>query len=249
MRWAAAAISGAVLLAVVVVQLSGNAPDAHSLLAKESTSMSAELRIVNGFDGSRASKGRTAQLSFDTSPEDLDGLSTQQKTAFHEAEAQKMAASPEAKVAAGKAADAKAAASQAVHKPSLEQIRLDTAAAKEGDALLAEDRKVAAEELMKPEKGIDDMISTARKSEAAREAAFQANLKKMAASDKAHELTHTAKEAATEKKIEGFVTSSDAAFEKTLAKAVKEETAGHNVLLYIYVCMYICIYTYALMQQ
>jgi len=229
-RWAAAAISGAVLLAVVVVQLSGNAPDAHSLLAKESTSMSAELRIVNGgFDGSRAAK---TQLSFDTSPEDLDGLSTEQKTAFHEAEAQKKAASPEAKVAAGKAAAAKAAAAQAVHKPSLEQIRLDTAAAKEGDALLAEDRKVAAEELMKPEKGIDDMISTARKSEAAREAAFQANLKKMAASDKAHELTHTAKEAATEKKIEGFVTSSDAAFEKTLAKAVKEETAGHNVLIY-----------------
>jgi len=231
-----------VLLAVVVVQLSGNAPDAHSLLAKESTSMSAELRIVNGgFDGSRAAKGRTAQLSFDTSPEDLDGLSTEQKTAFHEAEAQKKAASPEAKVAAGKAAAAKAAAAQAVHKPSLEQIRLDTAAAKEGDALLAEDRKVAAEELMKPEKGIDDMISTARKSEAAREAAFQANLKKMAASDKAHELTHTAKEAATEKKIEGFVTSSDAAFEKTLAKAVKEETAGHNVPLYIHIRIYVYI--------
>ena len=99
------------------------------------------------------------------------------------------------------------------HKPSLAQIKLDKAAAQEGDKLLAEDSKVAAEELTSPESTVHKMLSKDQKAVTARDAAFQAHLKKMAATDKSQEAKDSAREKASEKKVNGYVTSSDQAFE------------------------------------
>ena len=238
MRGFAAAVSGAVLLVIVAVQLSGSAPDADgdALLARAQAG--AQLKIEQA---PRADEGKTSDFIsslkvlgaagkharlFDTSAEDLDGLSAQQITKVHQEEETAHRKAQEAAAKTHAAAQPKQAPK--AHKPSLEEIKLDRAAAKEGDKLLAEDQKVAAEELVSPEQAVHQMMSKDKTQVAKREAAFQAHLKKMAVLDKSNEARHKALEAAKEKKVNGYVSSSDAAFERSLAAAVKKETAGHN---------------------
>ena len=115
-----------------------------------------------------------------------------------------------------------------MHKPSLAQLRLDKKAAQEGDDELAQDSKIAAEELKSPESTVHSMLSKDRRAVVARQTQFEAHLKKMAATDKANEKRAYARETAKEKAVNGYVTSSDAAYESELAKAVRKETAGHN---------------------
>lgn len=93
-RREASVVSGAVLLVVVAATLSGH-DDADSLLAKPSA-LDAELKIAGTSASARADKGKVgdflnslkalgsskqAQL-FDTSSQDLDGLSAQEKVCF-----------------------------------------------------------------------------------------------------------------------------------------------------------------------
>ena len=179
------------------------------------------------------SGGKNAAL-FDTSPQDLDGLPAQEITKIHQKEEAAHRKAEEA--ATAKAAAAKAQTIKA-HKPSLAEIKLDRAAAKEGDKLLAEDRKTAAEELSSPEKAVHQMMSQDLPLVKARQAAFQAHVKKMAFADKVLEERRREYEAAQAKKVKGFVSSQDAAYEKSLAAAVKRETAGHNEYNTIYSSM------------
>jgi len=245
-RGIAVGVSGAVLLAIVVVQLSGSEPaaDADALLARARGGAKLKIAAPPRYDQGKTgdflnslkvlgSGGKNAAL-FDTSPQDLDGLPAQEITKIHQKEEAARRKAEEA--ATAKAAAAKAPAIKA-HKPSLAEIKLDRAAAKEGDKLLAEDRKTAAEELSSPEKAVHKMMSQDLPLVKARQAAFQANVKKMAFADKVLEERRREYEAAQAKKVKGFVSSQDAAYEKTLAAAVKRETAGHNEYNTIYSSM------------
>ena len=242
-RGIAVGVSGAVLLAIVVVQLSGSEPaaDAVALLARARGGAKLKIAAPPRYDQGKTgdflnslkvlgSGGKNAAL-FDTSPQDLDGLPAQEITKIHQKEEAASRKEEEEKDDAAKAPAIKA------HKPSLAEIKLDRAAAKEGDKLLAEDRKTAAEELSSPEKAVHKMMSQDLPLVKARQAAFQANVKKMAFADKVLEERRREYEAAQAKKVKGFVSSQDAAYEKTLAAAVKRETAGHNEYNTIYSSM------------
>jgi len=202
------------------------APARSELKATDAAPVRADSGKTGDFMKSLKVLGGRDQQLFDSSAEDLDGLSPQKKT-------QILSKEREARVKAQEALEAKAKAAAAakakpVHKPSLAQLRLDKKAAEEGDDLLAQDSKIAAEEMKLPETTVHSMISKDRRAVMVRQTQFEAHLKKMAATDKANEKRAYARESAQEKRVNGYVTSSDAAYESELAKAVKKETAGHN---------------------
>jgi len=189
-----------VLLAIVAVQLNGSA-DADSLLS------AGDARAGKGKTGDFLNSlkalgmgGKQTEL-FDTSPEDLDGMSRKQKSKIHQQEQAAHMKALQVQASASATTDASAKP----HKPSLAEIKLDRAAAQEGDKLLAEDSKVASEELMSPEHVVKKLLTKDRQAVTARDVAFQAHLKKMAATDKAQETRDTAREAAKEKKVGTFV--------------------------------------------
>ena len=242
-RVAAAAASGLVLLAVVVVQLPGRRGDlraqADSLLAQAGSGQTRRAELKINFDAASSPEadlkklglGSSTQL-FDSLPQDLDGLPAEKKTqilARARKAQQRRAAAAKASAAAKQAAAARLAAKKLRSEaPTPQELKLDREAKKEGESELHKDAVIAEKELKSPEGAVKNMLAEDKRAVAARESAFREHVQKMKAADVQQEKARQTKEAYKQRYLDGYVTSADARYDKDLEAAVKKETAGDN---------------------